>query len=548
LILEISNPIAIDYVVRGPQTVAALMRAQAELLGMTLFDGRGDPELVIGNVDEHLIQLGNRPRVYDDVIFSRAVEMQNRLPAADEIGDSQLMMKVAGLDRISGNGAANNRTQTSESLVEESARRVQETWNRFQQLSNNDGAWRRVYAGIELPVVDATLEMSVNGLPINMERLEALHDRSAVEMEIARGRFQELAGTNVNLQSAQEVASQIYEGLGISPHVWTATGKPSTRDSVLERLVELNPRAPRLRQLVDAIHQYRAAKKGLDTARALLAAVNPFTSRVHAELRQCGADTGRSACRRPNLQGLPAAARDVVEAEPGYRLIKADVSQCELRVLAHLCQESAMLSAFARNEDLHTHAAAVALGIDAASVTRDHRNTIGKRLNFAVIYGETEYGLAERLGRPLEESRELLETYFRNYPRVRQWIDRVQQQATTCGYAETVYGRRRSLPDIWSSDSGKRAHALRQAVNTVVQGTAADLHKMAIARLYHALPHNVRLLLPVHDAILLEVPESDVEDVRGIVKSAMEVLPSPMTVPLPVDIQVGRTWGECADI
>jgi DNA polymerase-1 len=279
-------------------------------------------------------------------------------------------------------------------------------------------------------------------------------------------------------------------------------------------------------------------------AAALLPQVRP-NGRIYADLDPLGAVTGRYSCRDPNLQGQPPAVLAAVEASPGHLLIEADVSQCELRVLAHFSQDAALLAAYRDGKvDLHVQTAAAALGIAAGQVSDEQRG-IGKQVNFAIIYGMAADSLAQKLRMLPAEAQALLDGYFATYPAVRSWIAQVHASSFEDRQVRTLRGRRRRLPGIRSRDPSAVAEARRHAVNTIVQGTAADLLKMALIRLHDSLPEEVRMLLPVHDSLLCEVPQALVEETREIVKNAMESTPTGFRVPLKVDIKTGRTWADC---
>ncbi len=278
-------------------------------------------------------------------------------------------------------------------------------------------------------------------------------------------------------------------------------------------------------------------------AAALLRHVQP-DGMVYANLDPLGTATGRFSCSDPPLQALDRRVRRAIEASPGCVLMEADYSQMELRVLAHFSQDAALLDAFQHNIDLHIRTAAHVLGIAEDDVT-DQQRQLGKTLNFGIVYGQTAYGLADELGVTMKRAEALLAAHAAAYPGVAAWIASVHQQASNVGEVRTLYGRRRSLPNIYSANEALAAEARRHAVNTIIQGTAADLMKMALIRLHDTLPDEVRMLLPVHDSVLLEVPVDLVEETSRIVRNAMETRPASFAVPLKVDIHTGRTWADC---
>jgi DNA polymerase-1 len=295
---------------------------------------------------------------------------------------------------------------------------------------------------------------------------------------------------------------------------------------------------------VAQLQTYRDAKSAYNSAAGVLAAVDPATSIVRANLDPLGTLTGRYSCSDPPLQALDKRVRRAIEAAPGCLLLESDFSQMELRVLAHFSQDAALLHAFQHDIDLHRRTAARVLGI-AEDAVNDQQRQLGKTLNFGIIYGQTAYGLADELGVSMQRAEELLAAHAAAYPGVAAWIAAVQEQARNSGEVRTLYGRRRYLPNFYSASDALAAEARRHAVNTVIQGTAADLMKLALIRLNDALPEEVKMLLPVHDSVLLEVPTALVEEAHRIVVEVMESTPDGFSTPLKVEVRAGRSWAEC---
>ena len=378
--------------------------------------------------------------------------------------------------------------------------------------------------------------MTLGGIRVNKAVLEQLKESRDVQMQIAARQLEEFAGRPINPDSSQELVQYIYDELGLPVQALTANGNPSTSLVALRPLAAQHPAIP-------AVLKYMESKPVRDRAAALLAHVQP-SGLVFAELDPLGAATGRFSCSEPNLQGLPAAVLQAVEAAPGCVLMEADYSQMELRVLAHFSRDPALLHAFQHRIDLHVRTAARVLGIAEADVT-DQQRQLGKTLNFGIVYGQTAYGLADELGVPLDRAESFLAAHAAAYPGVTAWIADIHQQAFNTGEVRTLYGRRRYLPNIYSIVAGDAAEARRHAVNTVVQGSGADLMKLALVRLNDGLPDGVRMLLPVHDSVLLEVPEGLVEETQQIVAEVMETLPAGFSVPLRVGVKAGRIWADC---
>jgi len=395
-----------------------------------------------------------------------------------------------------------------------------------------------VYHHVELPVVDPTIAMIRNGVLLDVQQLESLHEQKCHEVATLKADIEAIAGKPINLNSYPQLSKYLFGELRLPVMGRTKKGHPSTDT---ETLIQLRGKHPVIEQLI----QHSEARTLATRTEELLKLVDNTTRRIHCGLSPLGAATGRYTCALPNLQNIPPQLLDAFVAPPGHVLLEADFSQIELRVLAHFSREPAFLDAYCENDtDLHRRTAALALGILENQVTDDQRKKIGKAVNFGIIYGQTEYGLSRKLDISIDEAKHFIDGYLRGYPKVAAWIDEVKQFVRIQGFVRTLYGRRRRLPGVWSPDRGEAAYALRQAVNSVVQGTAADLNKMALARLYHELPRAAKLLLTIHDSVLLEVPEDLVSDVSAVVKRELEIAPPKFSIPLLVDIKSARTWGE----
>jgi DNA polymerase-1 len=504
---------------------------------MSYSDDASHSRYVTQDVAGVLDHLGDRPRLYHDALFARAIEIRNSLPLVAAIEDTRIMaglLEHALPPELSAPASPTSRLTSSEAAMAASTGRVHQVRSLYQQLVPRlavDGLdW--AYRHVELPVVQPTADMVLNGVRVNPDVLEHLQASSEAQMAIAKHQLREIVGRDINPDAAAELSRLLYQELALPVVATTKTGQPST--------ATLHP-------VVAIILRYRQYKPVFDAAVQLLQHMDPHSHRIHSQLDPLGAATGRFSCSQPNLQALPSQVMEAIQSDPGHVLISADISQCELRVLAHFSQDSGLLDAYTSDVDvdIHRRTSAAVLGIAQQAVTAEQRQHFGKTINFQIIYGTTAQGLSQTLDVPVDQAQALLAAYFRAYPGVLAWINNVQGIARNYGSVRTFAGRIRHLPGIWSSDAGDVSHALRQAVNTVIQGTAADLIKLAIARLHTALPTQVRMLLPVHDSVLLDVPEHLVPIVREQVIAAMQTPAPGFTVPIKVDVAAGSTWAAC---
>jgi DNA polymerase-1 len=368
--------------------------------------------------------------------------------------------------------------------------------------------------------------------------------RLADRVEELEAQAQELAGEDFLLGSTQQVARVLFEKLGLEPGRKGKTGY-STDTRVLRGLRTAHP-------IVPVIEEWREYSKLLNTYLGPLPElISPVDGRLHTTFNQTVAATGRLSTSNPNLQSIPIRTelgreiRSAFVAEPGWKLVSADYSQVELRILAHVSGEPKLREAFLRGDDIHAATAAEVLGKEQASLTKDERNR-AKAVNFGIIYGISAFGLSEQLEIPREEAQAYIDAYLARFPHVQDFIHRTIEQAARDGFVRTLFGRRRPIPELRASNRQTRALGERLAVNTVMQGTAADVIKVAMVRIHRRLRdegRSTRLVLQVHDELLLEAPENDVGRARELVREEMcgafELDP-----PLVVDVGVGDDWNE----
>jgi len=400
-----------------------------------------------------------------------------------------------------------------------------------------------LYREVELALVPVLARMECLGIRLDCDYLRRLGNEVATAAHALEVEIHALAGAEFNIASPKQLADILFTKLGLPIIKKTKTG-PSTDADVLEQLAAAHP-------LPAKIIDYRTLTKLKGTyIDALPALVNPRTGRLHTTFHQAVAATGRLSSSDPNLQNIPIRSdigqriRKAFVADPGFRMVSADYSQIELRVLTHFCADPAFLAAFRAGADIHRRTAAEVFGVQEAEVTAEQRR-IAKAINFGLVFGQTDFGLAQVLRIPRGEAHQYIETYFARYARVHEYMDRTIAAARRTQRVSTLLGRMRALPEINAKQPQARNYAERIARNTPIQGSAADILKLAMLRVQRGLDRfpKVRLLLTVHDELVFEVPEADLEAFRPWVKLEMEAAYE-LNVPLVVDVHTGATWGE----
>ena len=416
-------------------------------------------------------------------------------------------------------------------------------------LLNNlqaDPALWRLYNEVELPLVPVLREMEQAGVRIDVAKLQEAERLLTYELQQLEKEIYFLAGTPFNINSPKQVGDILFDTLQIDPKAKkSARGQYSTSEEVLQNLKEKHP-------IVAQILDYRELKKLISTyISALPTYINPATGKIHTTYNQTVTATGRLSSSNPNLQNLPIRSergrfiREAVIPDEGCLFLSADYSQIELRLLAHFSQDEHLLSAFREGQDIHSATAAKIFHCPIEQVTKDQRRR-AKTANFGIIYGISAFGLAQQLDCPRAEAKHLIDDYFAAFPQVQTYIERQKEFARQHGYSVTLFGRKRYLPDIQSHNATVRAFAERNAVNAPIQGTAADIIKMAMVNIHRLLQEEhlqTQMIMQVHDELNFNVPEQEVEQVRQLVVSEMEHVVS-LSVPLVADCGVGNNWLE----
>jgi DNA polymerase-1 len=402
----------------------------------------------------------------------------------------------------------------------------------------------RLYDDIELPLAAVLASMEDAGVRIDDYRMGEITARLRDRLEELEARAYELAGEEFMLGSTQQVARILFEKLELTPGRKGKTGY-STDTRVLRSIRDDH-------EIVGVIEEWREYSKLLNTyLEPLPSLISEADGRLHTTFNQAVAATGRLSTSNPNLQAIPIRTelgreiRSAFVAEPGCRLLSADYSQVELRILAHVSGEPKLREAFARGDDIHRATAAEVLGKDPATLTTGER-AIAKMINFGIVYGISAFGLSENLEIPREEAQEYIDAYLARFPLVQDFIERTIEQATRDGYVTTLLGRRRPVPEIRASNRQTRSLGERLAVNSIMQGSQADIIKVAMVAIHRRLRdegRSARLVLQVHDELLLEVPEAEVGPVRELVRKEMTSA-FPLDPPLAVDVGVGDDWND----
>jgi DNA polymerase-1 len=401
-----------------------------------------------------------------------------------------------------------------------------------------------LYREIELPLTEVLAGMEDAGVKIDTYRMGEITARLADRLEELETRAHELAGEEFMLGSTQQVARILFEVLGLTAGRKGKTGY-STDSRVLRSIRGEH-------EIVAVIEEWREYSKLLNTYLGPLPElISPDDGRLHTTFNQAVASTGRLSTTNPNLQAIPIRTelgreiRSAFVTEPGHRLVSADYSQVELRILAHVSGEPKLREAFAQGEDIHAATAAEVLGKERAELTKDERN-VAKMVNFGIIYGISAFGLSENLEIPREQAQEYIDTYLARFPLVQDFIQRTIERCTEEGYATSLFGRRRPVPELKASNRQTRSLGERLAVNFVMQGTAADIIKKAMVAIHLRLREegrSSRLVLQVHDELLVEAPDVEISAIKDILREEM-CGAYPLDPPLAVEVGVGDDWNE----
>jgi len=484
---------------------------------------------------------------HDTLLESYVLESHQRHDM-DSMAQKILSIKTITYDEMTGTGA--KRIGFEQVAVERAAEYAAEDADITLQLHQalyprlaGDDRLRHIYADIEMPAMQVLYEMECNGVLLDTKLLGELSAEFGEKMLDIEKRAHEQAGQPFNLSSPKQIQEVLFDKQGLKPVKKTPGGAPSTDEESLAELALDHP-LPKL------ILEYRGLAKLKSTyTDKLPGMVNRRTGRVHTSYGQATAVTGRLASSDPNLQNIPIRTaegrriREAFIAPPGSQIVSADYSQIELRIMAHISKDESLLKAFAAGEDIHRATAAEIFGVDLAAVDSEQRR-YAKVINFGLIYGMSAFGLARQLGIERAAAQQYMDRYFQRYPGVAEYMRVTREQARELGYVETVLGRRLWLPEIRASNAARRQGAERAAINAPMQGTAADLIKLAMIAVQQWLGKEQmesKLIMQVHDELVLEVPDAELATVKTGLTRLMGGVAS-LAVPLLVEIGAGPNW------
>lgn len=469
----------------------------------------------------------------------------------DSLAQRELNRETVHFEDIAGKGA--KQLTFNQIPIEEAANYAAEDADVTLQLHNSlwpklkeSESLENLLLDVEVPLASVLASMEQKGVLVDRDKLQSQSQQIAVRIMELESQVHEMADTQFNLSSTKQLQEILYEKMGLPVLKKTPKGAPSTSEEVLQELA-LDYPLPKL------LMEYRGLTKLKNTyTDKLPLMINSRTGRVHTSYHQAVAATGRLSSTDPNLQNIPIRTeegrrvRQAFVALEGYKIVAADYSQIELRIMAHLSGDQGLLDAFAQGKDIHKATAAEVFATDLDSVTSDQRRS-AKAINFGLIYGMSAFGLGRQLGIPRNEAQSYMDLYFTRYPGVLEYMESTREKAKEKGYVETVFGRRLYLPEINSRNGARRKGAERAAINAPMQGTAADIIKKAMLDVDKWINENandnVRMLMQVHDELVFEIKEQNVEDATKSIKILMEQSVN-LNVPLLVEAGVGENWDE----
>ncbi|WP_421616956.1 DNA polymerase I [Brevibacillus sp. TJ4] len=502
------------------------------------FDGKRD---TVG-LSWHELQIAGIN--FDVYLASYLLNATESNPTVDSIAQQYAQVRVHADEELYGKGAKRLVPET-DVLSEHVARKAVAIWEAVPVLRTQleENQLTKLLYDLEGPLSLVLAEMERQGVKVNSARLEQMGEELDRKLEELTKEIYELAGTSFNINSPKQLGEILFDKLSLPVLKKTKTG-PSTSADVLEKLAPYHP-------IIEAILTFRQLGKLRSTyIEGLTKEIHTNTGKVHTLFNQATTATGRLSSTEPNLQNIPIRMEEgrkireaFIPSEEGWYMLAADYSQIELRILAHISGDENLIDAFRKGMDIHTRTAMDVFGVSEDEVTSLMRRQ-AKAVNFGIVYGISDYGLSQNLNITRKEAGDFIERYFQVFSGVKNWMEEIVKQAKQDGYVTTLLHRRRYLPDIRSSNFNLRSFAERTAMNTPIQGTAADVIKLAMIRMKETLKDKglrSRMLLQVHDELVFEVPEDELETMQKLVPEVMENALE-LNVPLKADVNYGRSW------
>ncbi len=503
--------------------------------------------------DRHILKnlgIDLKGKLLDTMLFSYVNNSTITRHNLDAVSKRYLNINPTSYEDVAGKGA--KQIPFSEVSIEVASEYASEDadislklYEHIEPLVQKETKLAKLYSEIEGPLIYTLGDIERNGVLIDSEKLNKQSKELEAKILKLEQKVQKSAGEDFNLGSPKQLQEILYEKLGLPVIKKTPKGQPSTAESVLQELSMDFP-------IVQDILSYRAISKLKSTyTDKLPKMVNSNTGRVHTSYHQAVTATGRLSSSDPNLQNIPIRSeegrriREAFIAPDGYKILAADYSQIELRIMAHLSRDQGLMDAFAKGQDIHQATAAEIFSTNIDEVTANQRRS-AKAINFGLIYGMSAFGLSKQLQITRAEAQNYIEQYFDRYPQVKNYMDETKQSAKKMGYVETVFGRRLYLADIESSNYQRRQYAERSAINAPMQGTAADLIKMAMILLHQKIrkeSFEAKIIMQVHDELVIEVNENQSDELSEITTSVMSEI-SKLDVDLKVDADIGNNWDE----
>ena len=503
--------------------------------------------------DRHILQnlgIDLKGKLLDTMLFSYVNNSTITRHNLDAVSKRYLNINPTSYEDVAGKGA--KQIPFSEVSIDAASEYASEDadislklYEHIEPLVQKETKLAKLYSEIEGPLIYTLGDIERNGVLIDSEKLNQQSKELEAKILELEQKVQKTAGEDFNLGSPKQLQEILYEKLGLPVIKKTPKGQPSTAESVLQELSMDFP-------IVQDILSYRAISKLKSTyTDKLPKMVNSNTGRVHTSYHQAVTATGRLSSSDPNLQNIPIRSeegrriREAFIAPDGYKILAADYSQIELRIMAHLSRDQGLMDAFAKGQDIHQATAAEIFSTNIDEVTANQRRS-AKAINFGLIYGMSAFGLSKQLQITRAEAQNYIEQYFDRYPQVKHYMDETKQSAKKMGYVETVFGRRLYLADIESSNYQRRQYAERSAINAPMQGTAADLIKMAMILLHQKIKEEsfeAKIIMQVHDELVIEVNENQSDELSEITTSVMSEI-SKLDVDLKVDADIGNNWDE----